>query len=143
MTGTQSFLSGGSVIFNVSGIGPQGPVGPNGATISSIENCVSSQAITASQNQAFFTNQGASDSISLDLPSSQTPFVPMVYSFLVVSSETLNIVAAAGMKIQNGSDVSSAGGYFSSNTVGNLLVIALVSPTLWVVTSLTGIWSLA
>lgn len=138
-----SCKSGSGIGICVAQVGPQGPPGaqgPPGSLIGNVVNLTASQTIMAAQNGTLFTNTNSSGSINADLPASPAPFSTLVYSFYVGADEPLNVVAPAGVTIQNGGDSSSAGGKIFSSTVGNLLTIVLINATTWIVTNITGIW---
>ena len=128
-----------SVTFNISAVGPQGPPGPSGS-IADVVNLSASTSLTASQTGTYFTNAGATGMIVCSLPVAPSPFAPLTFGFIDVSGDGVEILAPAGVTIQNGSDVSSSGGNFTSTSAGNLLSILCISATLWIVTSITGIW---
>ena len=131
-----------SVTITVGQQGPQGPQGPAGGSLAGVLNATTSTQITAAQNATLFTNTLAQAEVDLSLPSTLTPFQPLTMSLLVTTAQTFSFVAPLGVTITNGADSSSLGGSISSNVIGNFVTLVLVSPTQWVVTSITGIWNL-
>jgi hypothetical protein len=132
-----------SVTITVGQQGPQGIPGPAGAPIAGVVNATISGILSALQSLTLFTNNSAVGEIDLDLPAAPLPFQPLTFSLLLTAAQTFSLVASTGVTITNGSDSSSVGGSISSNTLGNFVTLVLVSPTQWVVTSITGIWNLA
>ena len=134
------------MITNITGIwdleGP-GPVYPPPSSISNIANATISETLSASQSTTMFTNTGAVAEIDLTLCGPTSPILPLTFSLLVTAAETFKFIAPSGVIITNGSDSSSAGGSISSNTIGNLVTLVMVSPTSWVVTGVTGTWELS
>jgi len=131
-----------SVTFNVSGIGQQGPQGPSGLPFTRVELATLSRGLALSETGTLFNNLGANAEIDLSLPSTPTPLYPVTFSLYVATNETLSLIVPYGVTISNGSDSSSSGGSISSDTVGNLVTVVLISATQWVVTSIVGVWEL-
>ena len=136
----QFLVTDNQVAFDVSGVGPQGATGPSGASFAALASVTESQTLVDSQAGSLFSNTGATGEVNLTLPVAGMPVMPIAFSLYVAENETFSFIAPAGVTIQNGADGSSAGGSISSNTVGNLVTIALISATLWVVTNIVGIW---
>ena len=134
---------GNAIIFNISAVGPQGPAGApgmSGQTFSAITPVTASQAVSASLSGTLFSNVGATGEVDISLPPST--IFPLTFSLYIGAAQTGKFIVPAGVTIYNGTDTSSSGGSISSNTVGNLVTLTLLSPTQWIVTSIVGIWSL-
>lgn len=122
--------------------GVQGPQGAPGVVVAAVVPVTVSALLTAAQNSTLFTNTGATSEVDLTLPVALVPFQPLIFSLLVAAAQTFSFIAPSGVTIINGSDSSSTGGSISSNVIGNFLTIVMVSATEWVVTDITGIWTL-
>jgi hypothetical protein len=132
-------VNGSTATVFVSGVGPQGA---SGSTLS-VTNLSASTSLTATQNNTLFTNSAAGSAIACSLPAAQSPFKPLQFSFFDATGDGIEIVASAGTQIQSGADISSSGGNYTSTGAGNFLSVVMVSPTLWIVTNITGIWDVA
>ena len=136
---------GNSITFSVSQVGPRGATGATGPAGGSaiVASQTTSASLSASQSGTLFNNIGASEQINLSLPQAPSPFVPLQFGFFDATGSGIELVATSGIRIQNGSDISSEAGSFTSTGAGNLLSLMLMTPTLWVVTQITGVWDVA
>ena len=135
-------VTNNQVTFNVSAIGPQGAQGTSGIPFTSIIPVTSSESLTAGQSGALFSNTTAVAEVDLSLPAAPSPIYPLSYTLFVGAAEVFSFIAPSGVTISNGSDSSSSGGSISSNTIGNLVTVTLLSATQWIVTSIVGVWEL-
>lgn len=95
-------------------------------------------SLIAAQSYQTFTNEGAAGSVTLTLP---TPVSGLEFTFVVVAAQTLIIDVAGSVVIYVGEIPSSAGGSAFSNSPGSTITLKAVSTTVWVATSLVGMWT--
>jgi hypothetical protein len=94
--------------------------------------------LTADQSYQTFTNEGASGSVTLELP----PAAPnLQFFFMVVVAQSLVIDVGGSVVIYVGEISSSAGGSAFSNSPGSIITLKAVSTTVWGATSLVGSWT--
>lgn len=96
------------------------------------------EALTAAQSYQTFTNEGASGTVTLTLP---TPVAGLEFTFVVVASQSLVIDVGGSVVIYVGETPSSAGGSASANSPGSIITLKAISTTVWVATSLVGSWT--
>jgi hypothetical protein len=63
-------------------------------------------------------------------------------TFINNDTDGLKVYAAAGDYIRNASNLSAAAGYFKSTEVGASMTIVAIDATYWVVTAMTGTWTI-
>ena len=103
-----------------------------------VEAHTSGDTLTASESQSVHTNESATGSVTLVLPSAASG---LSFEFAVLAAQTLEIQAAAGDTIRVAGDVSGAAGTIDANTVGNAVRIVAVNATNWVAMSYVGTWN--
>lgn len=95
--------------------------------------------VLALDNNSTFTNTGATGSVTFTLP---TAAAALSYCFYVDTAQTFVIAADSGHTIRNGLSVTSSGGNFTSNTIGNQMCLRALNGTEWYVYSgPTGSWT--
>lgn len=95
--------------------------------------------ITADYAGTIQTNDGAGADIELTLPNDG--ILGVKQQFAVVAAHYLKIKAPGTDVIYNAGSVSGAAGYIRSTTVGHTVTVELVKAGKWMVTALTGTWT--
>jgi len=100
----------------------------------------SDDTITVGESNTVFTNEGATGTVILTLPSA---VAGLTYEFYIQANETFTITAATGDTIRVTNQVSVTGGTISRNRVGNLVKMVAINSTEWVVETIMGVWTLS
>lgn len=96
------------------------------------------RTLTSSDSGAMFTNQGASGSVTLVLPSATTG---MSLRFYVQTAQTMTVQASAGDTIRIADNVTAQAGSISSNVVGSLVWLIAPNAAEWVSWQTSGSWT--
>jgi len=89
----------------------------------------SNETLTADQSYQTFTNEGASGSVTLSLP---TPSVGLEFTFAVVAEQSLIVDVGGSVVIALGPGIeSTAGGQISANEPGAFVTLKCLSATRW------------
>lgn len=100
----------------------------------------SSYVVLALDTNTVFTNEGAVGEINFTLPGAQEG---LNYIFFIETAQVINIRPASGDSIINGSDTISGTTYWlSANSAGHLLGITAINSSKWIVTNITGSWTI-
>lgn len=151
MHGTVTSYSGTSLVVNVTDIGGSGAhtdwtlsvsgsQGPTGtSTPITVNPETTNTSISAGQSGQIFTNEGSSGTVTYTLPVASAGLDFIVSS---VAAHTIAITANTGATIRNGGSVSSSAGTFTSDgTTGPVIRLTAMNSTQWIVTHITGQWT--
>lgn len=83
----------------------------------------------ATLSEQIYTNTAAGATVQIILP--PTPTLGMVVDFAVTAAHNFQIVASGTQIIKVGAAASTAGGTFTSSTLGSYLQIRYVAADLW------------
>lgn len=95
------------------------------------------------ESNTIYTNQAASGTINFTLPAA-TSGLNSVFTFIVVTAQTLKVTAGSGDSIRIAGSVTSIGspnGDISSSTIGDVVMIVNVNSTEWIAISTIGTWT--
>jgi len=92
------------------------------------------------ESGTLFTNEGATGTVILTLPAAA---IGLEYEFYIQANQTFTITAGSGDTIRSGTNVSTAAGTVSNNTVGNMIRIVAINSTEWIARTITGTWTFA
>jgi len=112
------------------------PVG--GLTL--VQDKASDFNVDDSDNQAVFTNTGATGQVTATLPAASAG---LAFEFVVTVAQNLVVQAATGDTIRVAGSVSTAGGTATANTIGHTLRLVAVDGTQWIATAVNGTWTLS
>ena len=129
-------IGSGTVAYDVSATPSTPSVSPY--TIAVTNGSASPYQILEAQSGLFFTNEGATEQVYLDLPAAKQD---LVFDFIVSDSDGVRITSGSGDTIRLYSDVTPAAGYIESTDIGSTLRIKAVNDTEWVVVSSSGQWT--
>lgn len=129
-------IGAGTVTYDVSATPSTPSVSPY--TIAVTNGSAAPYQILDSQSGSFFTNEGATEQVYLDLPAAKQY---LVFDFIVSDSDGVRITAGSGDTIRLYSDVTPAAGYIESTDIGSTLRIKAINDTEWVVVSSSGQWT--
>lgn len=104
-------------------------------------NFTAGRTLTQQESGGFFTNSGASGSVTMTLPAS--PLIGTEYTFAVLAAQNFVVDANTGQTIRIAGSTSTSGGTATNATIGGILKIKAVSTTLWLAEYSTGTWTLA
>ncbi len=89
----------------------------------------SNDTLTAAQSYQTFTNEGASGSVTLSLP---TPVAGLEFTFAVVAAQSFVVDVIGSVVIALGPGIeSTAGGQISANEPGAFVTLKCLSATRW------------
>lgn len=95
--------------------------------------------VLAGDTNTTFTNTGAAGLVAFTLP---TAAASLNYCFFVDAAQSVAVVADGGHTIRNGASVTTTGGNFTSNAIGNQMCVRALNTTEWYVYSgPTGSWT--
>lgn len=120
---------------------PLGPPAPGllPASLAKIIVKTSAYSIVGSDSGVYFTNAGAGGAVPLSLP----PASPgLVYAFVVMAPEPLEIIATSGQTITIGNDATASGGNVQSAFVGSALVLIGTDTAGWESITSSGRWDI-
>lgn len=87
------------------------------------------ETLTAAQSYQVFTNEGASGTVTLTLP---TPAAGLEFTFAVVAAESLVVDVGGSVVIALGPGIeSTAGGQISANEPGAFVTLKCLSASRW------------
>jgi hypothetical protein len=115
------------------------PLGAIAGTQKTISIKAASYVVQATDSGAWFSNTGATGSITFTLP---TAFAGFNSCFVADAAQVIVIAADSGHTIRNATSVTAAGGNFTSNgTQGELLCVIAINTTEWYVSHISGSWA--
>lgn len=129
-------IGAGTVTYDVSATPSTPSVSPY--TIAVTNGSAAHYQILDSQSGSFFTNEGATEQVYLDLPAAKQD---LVFDFIISDSYGVRITSGSGDTIRLYSDVTPAAGYIESTDIGSTLRIKAINDTEWVVVSSSGQWT--
>ena len=94
-----------------------------------------SGSITVAQNKSTFTNEGASGSVSLTLPTAASR---LSYTFYKQANQTFKVIANSGDTLRIAGSVSALAGNVELDSVGTSITILAINSTEWITTALIG-----
>lgn len=94
--------------------------------------------LTAAETNGIFTNEGATAEAYNVLP---TAAANLIYTFVVLDTDGLRVVANTGDTIRDAATESATAGYIRSSTIGDAITLAALNDTQWVVISKIGTWT--
>ena len=93
--------------------------------------------ILNSDNDIYFTNEGATNSITLTLP---IAIKNLRFTFIADNDNEIIIQTSGSNIISIGIDVTNSGGYISSINSGNIITLVAINSNKWIATSVIGSW---
>lgn len=131
-------IAGQVITSNGPGVDATWETPPGGGGLTTYSKTADYTVLT-SDDAARFNNIGASADIVLSLPAAADG---LSYAFAVFAAHYIKLLADGSDEISIGTDSSAGGGYVRSNAPYSFISIEAHSTGRWVVSSMTGAWSI-